>query len=206
MRDVEIIAQHKLEGVAAGLQSERGFRLAFSKMKNLFRRFQRFVEVGQFVHVYEKVVVAGVFEFDSGGSDSHSLQTEFDGECFPDFLAVSRRDDVDFCAGGGFSLGQFQRSRLLLASEGADCQRQRERKDCNFHVVFCRCQLSGSRSIFGAWRVGRFEVPQRRPCATAAKLIQILGIGKTFFPKTLETEKTASAKDRETVRLVLSME
>ena len=99
VRDVEIIAQHKLEGVVAGLQSERGFRLAFSKVKNLFRHFQRFVEVGQFVHVHEKVVMAGIFEFDSGGSDSHPLQPKFDGECFPDLLAVSRRDNVDFCAG-----------------------------------------------------------------------------------------------------------
>ena len=123
VRDMEIISQHKLEGVVAGLQSESGFRLAFSEVKNLFRGFQRFVEIGQFVHVYEKMMMAGVLEFDSGGSDSHSLQTEFDGECFLDLLAVSRRDDVDFCAGRGFSLGQFQRSGLLLAGEGADCQR-----------------------------------------------------------------------------------
>ena len=123
VRDVEIIPQHKLEGVSAGLQSERGFRLAFSEVKNLFRGFQRFVEVGQFVHIHEKVVMASVFEFDSGGSDSHSLQTEFDGECFSDLFAVSRRDNVNFCAGRGFGLRQFQRSELLLAGKGADCQR-----------------------------------------------------------------------------------
>src|SRR5208282_3116006 len=109
MREMEGVAQQKLEGVATCREGQGGLRLAPAEMQMVFVVRDRLVQ-GRKRRVDQEMVVACVRLFDPGRRDAHLLKSEPNREGGRNVGAVHRRDDVRARAGWGGMTSPRRRS------------------------------------------------------------------------------------------------
>ncbi len=98
MRNVQIVAQHKLESMLARSEGKLDFRLPPTEVLQMLRHRHWRIQGRQSRSVDQEVMVPRVFLVDTGRCDSHSLQPETDRKSGIDHFSIGRRDDIDFCA------------------------------------------------------------------------------------------------------------
>ena len=79
VRNVEPIAEHELERVASRRQDQLVLGLSAAKMQVIGVSRDGFVEVGQFIRIDQKVMVASLAQIGASRRHAHSLQSESNG-------------------------------------------------------------------------------------------------------------------------------
>ncbi len=95
MRHVQVVTQDQPQPVLAGWQGHRRLGLTTTEMAHRIVRRQRLIENNFSLMIDQQMVVAGIRLLDTGRSNSHSTQAEFDHHLGANCRSICRFDEIE---------------------------------------------------------------------------------------------------------------